>query len=70
MLTFSDYKFKLVSINDIKREKTFRKRRYPDAIYYGLTNEGKAREGKGIMIYNNQRMYEGDWSGDVRNGYG
>jgi hypothetical protein len=70
MVNFNDYTFEIVHIRDIKGKPDFRKRRYFDAIYYGETKEGDEREGLGIMLYFNKRMYEGSWLGDLRQGQG
>ena len=45
-------------------------RKYKDAVYFGLVNSEKKRNGKGVMIYSNGRKYEGDWKDDVRHGRG
>ena len=48
-------------------------KKYKDAIYIGQVQEknGKFfRHGKGIMIYQNGRKYEGEWLDDLRNGRG
>lgn len=68
LLNFNDYSFKIVQLKDIKNKPNFRKRKYFDAVYYGETREGEEREGLGIMMYFNKRMYEGNWKGDLREG--
>lgn len=35
-------------------------KKYKESVYYGEYVNGK-RHGKGIMVYNNGRVYEGDW---------
>jgi hypothetical protein len=35
-------------------------KRYKESVYYGEFINGK-RHGIGIMVYNNERSYEGDW---------
>jgi hypothetical protein len=45
-------------------------RRYKDAIYFGeLGGDGK-RSGKGVMVYNTGRRFEGTWQDDLRHGRG
>ena len=35
-------------------------KKYRDAIYRGEI-ENRKRQGKGVIIYDNGRLYEGDW---------
>ena len=47
----------------------FFKFRYPDAIYFGEgIKNGKGgrltRQGKGIMKYSSDRVFEGEWESD------
>lgn len=39
-------------------------------MYIGQTLEAKKRNGKGVMIYTNGRLFEGDWAEDLREGRG
>jgi len=44
---------------------------YKDSYYIGeLDSETSMREGLGICVYNNQRVYEGSWLNDKRDGLG
>ena len=45
-------------------------KKYKDALYLGEVNEEGGRHGKGLMIYTNQRRYEGEWDKDLRHGRG
>ncbi len=45
-------------------------KKFRDAIYIGEVNEKNQRHGKGIMIYQNGRKYEGNWANDLREGRG
>jgi hypothetical protein len=47
-------------------------KRYRDALYIGQVadNEKKQRQGTGLMLYSNGRLYEGDWREDKREGRG
>lgn len=38
-------------------------------IYFGMVKNGKC-EGKGIMLYEEGYLYEGEWKNGLRNGYG
>ena len=42
-------------------------KKYQDAIYRGELINGK-RNGWGVMFYKKNRVYEGQWLGDVRHG--
>ena len=46
--------------DQIKVLETFGIKQYKDAVYKGELKDRK-REGKGVIIYNNGRVYEGDW---------
>jgi hypothetical protein len=45
-------------------------KKYKDALYFGQLNADGKRQGKGVMIYANDRKYEGEWSEDLRHGRG
>ena len=42
-------------------KKKFGIKKYKDAIYLGQLSLDNKREGKGVMMYQNGRRYEGDW---------
>ena len=44
-------------------------KKYKESVYYGEFINGK-RHGKGIMIYDSKRIYEGDWENDIKIGQG
>lgn len=53
----------------------FKTLKYKDAIYFGQVkrkdgNLTRERVGKGVMIYQNGRVYEGNWLNDLRHGSG
>ena len=52
---------------EIKIHDTFGLKRYKDALYKGELLTRK-RQGKGVMVYTNGRVYEGEWSKDKRHG--
>ena len=51
------------SSNNLKLKK------YREAAYYGQIVNGK-RHGQGVMIYNNDRIFEGNWERDYKQGMG
>ena len=55
--------------SEVKKIETFGIKKYNDAIYRGQLVGGK-REGMGVMVYRKNRVYEGEWFNDVRNGKG
>ena len=58
-----------IDFEDLKKSKSFKKKRYVDALYFGELSETK-RNGKGVMKYKSGRVYEGDWIKDLRHGRG
>lgn len=52
-----------------KTSKYIKLKKYTDAAYYGEIINRK-REGYGVMIYSDQRVYEGQWACDYKNGNG
>ena len=44
-------------------------KKFKESAYYGEIVNGK-RHGQGIMIYNNERVYEGLWENDYKQGKG
>ena len=50
----------------IKNTKEFAIKRYQNAVYKGQIVNGE-RQGMGVMIYSNGRLYEGQWENDKRN---
>lgn len=55
------------SYDDLKSSDTFRIKHYKDSLYRGELNERK-REGRGVIVYENGRFYEGYWLNDKRHG--
>ena len=44
-------------------------KKYKEAVYYGDITDGK-RHGQGILLYENGRIYEGNWECDFKHGQG
>jgi hypothetical protein len=44
-------------------------KKYKDSAFYGEIINGK-RHGLGVMMYSNDRIYEGEWESDYKNGKG
>jgi len=53
----------------VKNSEYFQVKIYPEAVFMGEIRDGK-REGRGIMKYTSNRVYEGDWKNDIRTGKG
>jgi hypothetical protein len=53
-----------------KESANFNVKQYKDSIYRGEINEKRKREGKGVIVYETGRIYEGEWSHDKRHGRG
>ena len=49
----------------VKASPHFKIKPYPEAMYLGEIKNGK-RNGLGIMKYNSNRVYEGEWVDDIR----
>eukprot|EP00347_Sterkiella_histriomuscorum_P019256 403342342 len=61
---------RLFKYDDLKRQLDFQILKFKDAIYRGQIKNGERREGLGIMVYDNGRIYEGQWQNDRRHGKG
>lgn len=48
----------------------FNIKQYKDGIYRGEINKKKKRHGKGVIVYDTGRVYEGQWKNDLREGSG
>lgn len=63
-----------ITMDEIRCSKLLSLKKFPDAVYFGecvKNDSGKLlRDGKGVMKYQNGRIYEGDWKTDQRNGRG
>ena len=61
-------------MTEIKASNDFYIKKFPDAIYFGECEKkagGKLiRQGKGVMKYHKDRVYEGEWEEDQRHGRG
>ena len=50
---------------ELKNSDNFYVKKYRDSIYRGEIANRK-RHGKGVIVYDNKRIYEGDWVQDKR----
>jgi len=53
-----------------KESPNFNIKQYKDSIYRGEINKKRKRHGKGVIVYDTGRIYEGDWGTDKREGRG
>lgn len=49
---------------------SFAIKQYKDSIYRGEINKKRKRNGKGVVVYDAGRIYEGEWNEDKRAGRG
>ncbi len=49
----------------MKKHPNIKLKRYKTSIFYGIMQNSK-RHGKGIMIYANGRLFEGEWENDLK----
>ena len=59
----------LFTIEQICEAEEFAIKRTKNTLYRGTLVERK-RQGLGVLIYENGRVYEGEWQDDKRNGRG
>lgn len=53
-----------------KESSKFNIKQYKDSIYRGEINGKRKREGRGVIVYDTGRIYEGQWDADKRHGRG
>jgi hypothetical protein len=53
-----------------KQSPFFNIKQYKDSIYRGEINKKRKRSGKGVVVYDTGRIYEGEWENDKRHGRG
>lgn len=53
-----------------KESEAFSIKQYKDSIYRGEINKKRKREGRGVIVYDTGRIYEGLWMNDKRDGRG
>ena len=53
-----------------KDSQFFNIKQYKDSIYRGEINDKRKRHGKGVIVYDAGRIYEGEWENDKRHGRG
>lgn len=62
-----------IDLEDLRNSVNVYLKRFPDAVYFGECIKQKnrlLRHGKGVMKYQNGRVYEGEWDKDQRHGRG
>ena len=59
---FKEYvpRSELLDLVQMRSSSNLKLKKYREAAYYGEIVNGK-RHGQGVMIYNNDRVYEGNW---------
>ena len=69
---FGPYKMlsSVFEYQDLRNEENFQFVKFKDALYRGQIKDVDKREGKGIMVYESGRIYEGFWVADRRQGPG
>lgn len=60
----------IFNYDELKTKHNFQIIKFKDAVYRGLILNVDKREGYGVMIYDNGRIYEGKWQNDKRHGSG
>jgi hypothetical protein len=50
----------IIDLQKLRDSKYLKMKKYKEAAFYGEIINGK-RHGKGVMIYQEDRIYEGDW---------
>mmetsp|Transcript_42208 Transcript_42208/g.64711 ORF Transcript_42208/g.64711 Transcript_42208/m.64711 type:complete len:102 (-) Transcript_42208:3157-3462(-) len=53
-----------------KESANFNIKQYKDSIYRGEINNKRKRHGKGVIVYDTGRIFEGEWQTDKRHGRG
>jgi len=69
----SEYEMKsdIFPFREVIEQPNFGIKRFKYGVYKGLLNlKTEKREGFGVLLYNNGRIYEGAWLEDKRNGQG
>ena len=71
-LFIEDYKpiGSLIVMTELREMPMFQVKKFSDAVFVGQVNEKDLRDGLGVMIYKNGRIYEGNWKDDQREGKG
>ncbi len=66
---FKHYKAagQFIDIKALQESPNLKLKKYKNCVFYGIIQNG-LKNGKGIMIYFNTRLYEGDWLDDKKNG--
>jgi hypothetical protein len=55
----------IITVQELASNTALRLKPYKQSVYYGIFLNQK-RHGKGVMIYQNGRLYEGEWENDLK----
>lgn len=71
IITFKNYRPKtnIIDVQKLHTSPYLKIKKYKDAAYYGEIVNGK-RQGIGLIIHNNNKVYEGQWEVDLKHGQG
>lgn len=59
----------MIDFEKLKSSSYLKLKKFRESAYYGEIVNSK-RHGQGVMIYNNDRVYEGNWENDYKHGSG
>jgi len=68
-LNYEPHRPELLTWDDLKLSENFAVKDYSKSVYRGNIVDSQ-RHGKGVIVYETGRVYEGEWSDDKRNGQG
>lgn len=59
----------LLNWEELKSDPNAQLKKYRESVYYGAIVDG-SRNGIGIMLYTNGRVFEGNWKDNFKHGKG
>ncbi|EAR82699.3 MORN motif protein (macronuclear) [Tetrahymena thermophila SB210] len=69
---FKNYKLNirdLFTMEQLNNDPNLKMKKYKQQVFYGIILNSK-RHGNGVMVYQNGRIYEGQWENDLKHGRG